>query len=115
MRWQEEAWPVTASSGIPRRVSVKVYQGETATVVVTVVQGAVWLSIAPPFTWEAILEPVKVDELIHVLELARDEAHRLMVARGKRVASEGNVRVRANPSGAVVPRNQAIGTEKIQP
>jgi hypothetical protein len=49
-------------------------QGIDVTVVVTVVQGTVWLSISPPFTWEAIMEPGKVDEVIHVLELARDEA-----------------------------------------
>lgn len=49
-------------------------QGIDVTVVVTVAQGTVWLSISPPFTWEAIMEPGKVDEVIHVLELARDEA-----------------------------------------
>ena len=49
-------------------------QGVNVTVIVTVVQGRVWLSISPPFTWEAIMEPAKVDELIHVLELARDAA-----------------------------------------
>jgi hypothetical protein len=72
--------------GVPRRVFVKGMQGVDATVVVTVVQGTVWLSISPPFTWEAIMEPGKVDELMHVLELARDEA-RQMAARGKVCAS----------------------------
>lgn len=49
-------------------------QGVDARVIVTVVHGMVWLSISPPFTWEAIMTPGKVDEVIHVLELARDEA-----------------------------------------
>jgi hypothetical protein len=60
--------------GMPRRIAVKGMQGVDATVVVTVVRGTVWLSISPPFTWEAIMKPCKVDEVIHALELARDEA-----------------------------------------
>jgi Na+/proline symporter len=60
--------------GMPRRIAVKGMQGVDATVVVTVVRGTVWLSISPPFTWEAIMQPGKVDEVIHVLKLARDEA-----------------------------------------
>ena len=65
-----------ASAGGPRRVRVNARQGETATVTVTVVQGTVWMSIIPPFTWEAILEPGTVDEVIHVLEMAREEARK---------------------------------------
>ena len=42
--------------------------------VVTVVRDTVWLSISPPFTWESIMKPEKVDEVISMLELARDEA-----------------------------------------
>lgn len=34
------------------------------------------MSIVPPFTWEAIMGLGKVDELIHVLGLAREEARR---------------------------------------
>ncbi len=64
----------TTSAGMPRRVSVKACQGRDATVVVTVTQGKVWMSIVPLFTWEAIMEPEKVDEVIRTLELARDEA-----------------------------------------
>ncbi|MGH3917484.1 MAG: hypothetical protein ACRDSG_00305 [Pseudonocardiaceae bacterium] len=67
--------------GVPRRVLVKGMQGVDVTVVVTVVQGTVWLSISPPFTWEAIMKPGKVDELLHVLELARDEAKNMAAAR----------------------------------
>jgi hypothetical protein len=50
--------------GVPRRVFVKGMPGVKATVVVTAVQGTVWLSISPPFTWKAIMEPDKVDKLI---------------------------------------------------
>jgi hypothetical protein len=70
----------------PRRVRVKGMQGVDATVVVTVVQGMVWLSVSPPFTWEAIMKPGKVDELMHVLELARDEAKQMAPARGEHVS-----------------------------
>ena len=59
---------------MPRRIAVTGMQGVNATVVVTVVHGTVWLSLSPPFTWEAIMTPGKVDEVIHVLEVARDEA-----------------------------------------
>ena len=67
--------------GVPRRVLVKGMQGVDVTVVVTVVQGKVWLSISPPFTWEAIMEPREVDEVMHVLELAREEAKKMPAAR----------------------------------
>jgi hypothetical protein len=68
--------------GAPRRVRVKGMQGVDATVVVTAVHGTVWLSVSPPFTWEAIMEPGNVAELMHVLELARDEAKQMAAARG---------------------------------
>lgn len=71
--FQKAPWP---SSGVPRRVFVKGMQGVDVTLMVTVVQDTVWLSISPPFTWEAIMEAGKVDELVHVLELARDEARK---------------------------------------
>ena len=74
---------------MPHRVLVKGREGVPATVVVTVVQGQVWLSISPPFTWEAIMNPAKVDELIHVLELATDEARQVGTARDGR-ASHGD-------------------------
>ena len=66
--------PLFPRMGLPRRIAVKGMQGVDVTVVVTVVRDTVWLSISPPFTWEAIMQPGKVDEVIHVLELARDEA-----------------------------------------
>ena len=65
---------------MPRRIAVKGMQGVDVTVVVTVVRGTVWLSISPPFTWEAIMQPEKVDQVIHVLELARDEATKAAAA-----------------------------------
>jgi hypothetical protein len=67
---------------VPRRVVVKGREGVVATVVVTVYRGDVWMSIVPPFTWEAIMEPAKVDELIQVLGSARQEVRRpAVVAR----------------------------------
>ncbi|MGH3923641.1 MAG: hypothetical protein ACRDS9_06480 [Pseudonocardiaceae bacterium] len=49
--------------------------------VVTVVHDTVWLSISPRFTWEAIMEPGKVEEVISALKLARDEAKKVAAAR----------------------------------
>lgn len=60
--------------GMPRRVSTKGREGVPATITITTCQGQVWMSIVPAFTWEAIMEPGTVDELIHALGLARDEA-----------------------------------------
>lgn len=68
--------------GIPRRVRVKGMQGVEVTVAVTVVHDKVWLSISPPFTWEAIMELGKVDEVLRVLEAARDEARKMTARSG---------------------------------
>ncbi len=78
--------------GAPRRVRVKGMEGVDVTVVVTVVRGTVWLSISPPFTWEAFMEPGQVDEVMHALELARDEAKKKMMtaARNGRAAPTGH-------------------------
>ncbi|MGH3513556.1 MAG: hypothetical protein ACRDRB_14925 [Pseudonocardiaceae bacterium] len=73
-----------ARLGIPRRVAVKGMGNVHANVVVTVVQETVWLSISPPFTWEAIMDPVKLDEMIHVLGLAREDIKKIAVAQGSR-------------------------------
>jgi hypothetical protein len=59
-----------------RKVSVTGSGGMAATVVVIVRRGHVWVSIVPPFTWEAIMEPEKVDELITTLARARDAARK---------------------------------------
>jgi hypothetical protein len=70
-----------AISTLPRRVPVKGRGGVAATVIVTAVQGQVWMSIEPPFTWEAIMEPRKVDEVIQMLGLTREDAQRMMSRR----------------------------------
>jgi hypothetical protein len=85
-------WPIM---GAPRRISVKGAQGVNATVAVTVVQDTVRLSISPPFTWEAITEPGKVDEVISMLELARDEAKRAAAARNESALRGAKAAVRA--------------------
>lgn len=48
------------------------------------------MSIVPPFTWEAIIEPGKIDELIHVLGLARQEAVQSVTVAVTRADREGN-------------------------
>jgi hypothetical protein len=75
--------------GVPRRVLGKGMQGVDVAVVVRAVQGTVWVSISPPFTWEAIMEPRKVDEMIHVLELAREEAKKMAAVRSGRESPGG--------------------------
>lgn len=62
---------------VHRRVSVKGSGGVSATVVITVQQGQVWMSIQPPFTWEAVMEPGKVEELVRTLVLAAEGAKRM--------------------------------------
>ncbi len=64
------------------------------TVVVTVVQGTVWMSISPPFTWEAIMQPGNVDEVVAVLSLARDEAE-IAAAHSGRAPRGSNAVARA--------------------
>ncbi len=88
--------------GVPRRVRVKGMEGVDVTVVVTVVQGKVWMSISPPFTWEAIMEPGKVDEVMHVLELAREEAKKVTAARSESASRAGKAVARATTYGPIV-------------
>lgn len=83
--------PLFPRMDIPRRIAVKGMQGVDARVIVTVVHGAVWLSISPPFTWEAIMTPGKVDEVIHVLEVARDEATTAAAASNGSTSCAGSV------------------------
>lgn len=61
-------------SVVLRKVATQASGGTRATVVVTVQQGAVLMSIVPPFTWEAIMAPGIVDELIGALTQARNDA-----------------------------------------
>lgn len=81
-------------SVVHRKVSVKGSGGVRATVVVTVQQGEVWASIMPPFTWEAIMGPGKVDELIRTLAQARDDAAAVRHARTARAEGQGHGRNR---------------------
>ncbi|MCA1708889.1 MAG: hypothetical protein LC808_38685 [Actinobacteria bacterium] len=62
------------SNELCRKVSAQGGGGVTATVVVTVYRGHVWLSIQPPFTWEAIMDPARTTELIAILSQAVTEA-----------------------------------------
>lgn len=99
------------SSTVHRKVSVKGSGGVSATVVVTVRRGTVWVSIMPPFTWEAIMEPGKVDELIRTLGLAREDAKRMV--SGKRV-SRGN-KQQPGCTATVVPGHEALRTDQDKP
>lgn len=72
------------TTAVHRRVAVQGSGGVSATIVVIARQGHVWLSITPPFTWEAILEPIAVDELTHTLELARLDATKMSADPEKR-------------------------------
>ena len=74
------------NSFVRRKVSVKGTGGVAATVVVIAQHGQVWMSIQPLFTWEAIMEAGKVDELMHTLELARENAKKMAAARSSRIA-----------------------------
>jgi hypothetical protein len=94
-----DGYAMYTSTGSPRRVRVKGMQGVDVTVVVTVVQGKVWMSISPPFTWEAIMEPGKVDEVMQVLEVARDEAKKMVVMRNRNAARGSKAVVRAITTG----------------
>lgn len=67
-------------SVVQRKVSAKGSGEVSATVVVTVRLGQVWMSIQPPFTWEAIMEPEKVDELIRTLAVATNRAKKMVRA-----------------------------------
>ncbi|MGH3785556.1 MAG: hypothetical protein ACRDRG_03170 [Pseudonocardiaceae bacterium] len=87
----QTTWPIM---GVPRRVRVKGMAGVDATVVVTVVQDTVRLSISPPFTWEAIMKSGKIDEVISMLELARDEAKKVATARNGSASRGGKAIVR---------------------
>jgi hypothetical protein len=72
---------VYIGSEIHRRLAVTGSGGVDATVRVVVRKGTVWLSVEPPFTWEAIMTAAKVDELVRTLEIARDEARSMLEPR----------------------------------
>jgi hypothetical protein len=54
------------------------------------------------------MDPAKVNELIHVLGLARDEAQQTVVVRGKTV-------VREITSGPMASRNRTIDPKQPNP
>jgi len=66
---------------VRRKVTVKGSGGVVATVIVTARRGKVWMSIQPPFTWDAIMEPRMVDELIRTLALAAEDAKKMLTGR----------------------------------
>jgi len=63
---------------VQRKVTVKGSGGVIATVVVTARRGKVWVSIQPPFTWDAIMEPGMVEVLIRTLALAAEDAKKMV-------------------------------------
>lgn len=69
--------------GLPRRVCVHGGPDIEAAVVVAAIQGAVWMSITPPFTGHAVMAPRTVDEVIRALRAAQGEAE-AMRAPGRR-------------------------------
>ncbi len=97
--------------GLPRRVSVKGREGVAATVVVTTYPGYVWMSIVPPFTWEAIMEPGHVDQLIHALGLAREESNRRVSVGGTKVGSDSNGIVREVEERSIMQGKEVVGGE----
>lgn len=66
------------ASPVYRRVLVKGSEGISAIVVVKAERGKVWLSIEPPFTWEAIMEPSTVEEVIRTLRQAAEDAKKMV-------------------------------------
>jgi hypothetical protein len=82
-----------------RRVLVKGSGNVPATVVVTARHGRVWMSVVPPFTPEAIMEPERIDELMHVLRLAREEARRMTFVDGRWAIRADREAVREITSG----------------
>lgn len=79
-RPQPENSPATQAGytrSVHRRVSVEGSGGVAATVLVIAQQGQVRVSIVPPFTWDVIMKSGKVDEVIHALTSARDDAKKM--------------------------------------
>lgn len=99
---QPEDSPAGQRRSVYRKVSVKGSGGVAATVVVIAQRGQVLVSIVPPFTWEAIMEPRKVDEVIHVLGLARDDARKMAIAGEGSAAHGGKVTARTFTSNTAI-------------
>jgi hypothetical protein len=95
-----------AGMGMPRRVSVQAAEGVAATVMVTAVKGKVSMSIIPPFTWQAIMDPGQIDELMHALRLARDEARQMSLTGARWVIRADKGPVREITSGKTTPNTK---------
>ena len=97
------------SAAVHRRVAVRGSGGVTATIVVFARQGTVLVSISPPFTWEAIMDPEQVDELIRALGLAQDDATKMLSARESPVGrgTKAGICRSAEPSGLAVRRSSS--------
>jgi hypothetical protein len=81
---------------VQRKVTVKGSGGVVATVVVTARCGKVRMSIQPPFTWDAIMEPGMVEALIRTLVVAAEDA-KTMVRGTRGLAERAAVRGRDRP------------------
>lgn len=104
------------ASAVHRKVAVRGSGGVSATIIVVARQGRVWISIMPPFTWEAILEPITVDELTHTLELAREDAMKMTTAPQKQ-ASQLNRTVRREITGkaTAIPGTRIVTRDPSSP
>lgn len=92
---------------IHHKVTVTGNGGVAATVMITVRRGQVWLSIQPPFTWDAIMRPGKVDELVRTLGLAAEEAKKMVSGK----SGSGDNR-QPDGNGTVSPVSEFMCTTK---
>lgn len=94
---------------VHRRISVRGSGGVIATIVVFARQGAVLMSIVPPFTWEAVMDPDTVDELIDTLGLAQEDARKMPSARERPMVPGGKAEIygRAKPAGLAVRKSSS--------
>lgn len=92
---------------VHRRISVKGSGGVTATIVIFTRQGTVLMSIVPPFTWEAIMDPEQVDELISALELAKNDAKKMAIPRERLALGGKQTYPRAEPTALAARRSSS--------
>lgn len=94
---------------VHRRISVRGSGGVAATIVVFARQGAVLMSIVPPFTWEAVMDPDTVDELIDALGLAQEDARKMRSARERPMilGAKAEIYRRGEPAGLAVRRSSS--------
>jgi hypothetical protein len=104
---------------VHHKVTVKGSGGVAASIVVSARRGNVWLSIQPPFTWAAIMEPGKLDELVRALGLAAGDAKKMVHGTSgaggnrqpgdKETALSGNNAVGANKKSSDAGRSRVSG------